>query len=446
MAQSTLNFTRATFPDDFTFGVATSAYQIEGADFGGCGPSHWDTFAATPGNVKNGENGAVACDHYHRYEADLDLIKAANLDHYRYSTSWARVMPDGVNINQAGLDFYDRLTDAILERGLRPMLTLHHWDMPAALADHGGWRNREIADQFASFAEAVIHRIGDRQWKVCTFNEPWCITWLSHFHGAHAPGLRDVRATARSIHHVMLAHGKAMMAMRAQGIEDLGIVLNFEVSKQASDSAVDIAATERHHAIYNECFLHPLFKGEYAPSVLEGIESHLPSGWQDDLVMLNDKPDWLGINYYTRKIIADDGSNVWPAIKELDGPLPKTEMGWEVSPDSFGRLLRWVRDTYTGDLPLYITENGMAGPDQLIDGTCDDPWRIDYLDSHIAAMKSAMDDGVPVCGYTAWSLMDNFEWALGYDKRFGIVHVDYDTLERTPKSSWHALQKALARP
>jgi beta-glucosidase len=417
MASSTLNFTRTDFPDDFTFGVATSAYQIEGAKYGGCGPSHWDTFAATPGNVKNGEDGSVACDHYHRYESDLDLIANANLDHYRFSVSWAR-----------------------------PMLTLHHWDMPAVLADHGGWQNREIADQFASLAEAVTHRIGDRQWKVATFNEPWCIAWLSHFHGAHAPGLRDVRATARTIHHVLLAHSKAMMAMRAAGVKDLGIVLNFEVGEPATDNDADMAATARYNAHYNECFLHPLFKGAYAPLVLEGIEQHLPEGWHDDLTMLADTPDWLGINYYTRKIIAHDGSDVWPAFKEVEGPLPKTEMGWEVSPDSFGWLLRWVRDTYTGDLPLYITENGMAGPDELKDGACNDPWRIDYLDSHVSAVKSAMDDGVPVKGYTAWSLMDNFEWALGYDKRFGIVHVDYDTLERTPKASWHALKDALKRP
>ena len=443
---SRFSFTRSDFADDFVFGVATSAYQIEGASFGGCGESHWDTFAATPGNVKNAENGAIACDHYHRFEEDLDLIAGANLDHYRFSVSWARVMPDGTTVNAEGLDFYDRLTDAILARGIKPMLTMHHWDMPSSLADLGGWRNRDITDRFAELTDHVTRRIGDRMWMSGTFNEPWCITWLSHFMGIHAPGLRDIRATARAIHHLLVSHTKAMDVMRANGLDNLGIYLNFEPAIPATDSDADKAAAARYHAHYNECFLHPLFKGSYAPGVLEGIEQHLPTGWEADMDAIGKSGlDWLGINNYTRTIVADDGSDVWPAMKTVEGPLPKTEMNWEVSPDSFGWLLSWIAETYTGDLPLYVTENGMAGPEQKQGAAVDDPWRIDYIDRHVAAMKDAMAKGAPVKGYTVWSLLDNYEWSLGYEKRFGIVHVDYDTLERTPKSCWYALRDTLDR-
>lgn len=439
-----LSFSRRSFADDFMFGVATSAYQIEGSSFGGCGPSHWDTFATTPGNTKNAEHGAIACDHYHRFEQDLDLIAAAGMDHYRFSVSWARVMPDGVTVNPEGLDFYDRLTDAMLERGIKPMLTMHHWDLPAALADLGGWRNPDVTGRFAELTNHVVGRIGSRMWASGTFNEPWCITWLSHFLGIHAPGLRDIRATSRAIHHLLVAHGRSIGVMRDHGMSNLGIYLNFEPAEPATDSAADKAAAARYHAQYNECFMYPLFKGHYPALVMEAIEPHLPDNWHDDMAAIQAPLDWLGINNYTRQIIAEDGSGVWPSMKSVEGPLPKTEMNWEISPDSFEWLLNWVSQQTNG-LPLYVTENGMAGPEIKADGLVDDPWRIDYLDQHIAAMRRAMDAGANVKGYTVWSLLDNYEWSLGYDKRFGIVHVDYDTLERTPKASWHALKSALAR-
>ena len=440
-----MNFSRKDFPSDFLFGVATSAHQIEGSSFGGCGVSHWDTFAATPGNTARAENGSIACDHYHRYEEDLDFIANANLDHYRFSVSWARVLPDGINLNQQGLDFYDQLTDAMVARGIKPMLTMHHWDMPATLADLGGWRNRDISDRFAEFTDHVTRRIGDRMFASGTFNEPWCITWLSHFMGLHAPGLRDIRATARAVHHVLLSHGKSVDVMRSNGVDNIGIYLNFEPTKPASDSDEDVAAAARYHAQYNDCFLSPLFKKQYPDLVLDAIEQHLPDNWQNDMDQIATPLDWVGINNYTRKIIADDGSGVWPSFKESETELPLTDMGWEVSPDTFGWLLEWVAETYTGALPLYVTENGMAGKDILDEGTVNDPWRVDYLNSHVAEMRGAMDKGVPIKGYTVWSLLDNYEWTLGYDKRFGIVHVDYQTLERTPKQSWHALKDALVR-
>ena len=441
----TFQFRRADFKTDFLFGVATSAYQIEGAAFGSAGPSHWDTFAATPGNTKNGEDGAIACDHYHRYEEDLDLIAGANLDAYRFSVSWARVMPDGHTVNPEGLDFYDRLTDAMLERGIKPMLTLHHWDLPAALADQGGWRNRAITDHFADFTGHVINRIGDRMFATGTFNEPWCIGWLSHFLGHHAPGLRDIRATARAMHHILVAHGKAVDVLRAAGQGNVGIYLNFEPAEPASRNDADADAALTYHAIYNEWFLGGLFKKAYPHRALKGLEPHLPAGWQDDMELIARPIDWLGVNNYTRKLIADDGSGVWPSLVEVPGPLPKTEMGWEISPDSFEWLLSWIAESHTGDLPLIVSENGMANHDVLLDGAVNDKARIDFLQAHVEAMQRVIANGVPVKGYTVWSLLDNYEWALGYGKRFGIVHIDYETLTRTPKASWHALKQALAR-
>lgn len=439
-----LDFSRKDFDDDFLFGVATSAHQIEGSSFGGCGMSHWDTFAGTKGNTARADNGSIACDHYHRFEEDLDLIANANFDHYRFSVSWARVMPDGKTVNPDGLDFYDRLTDAMLKRGIKPMLTLHHWEQPAALADLGGWRNPDISDRFAEFTDVITQRIGDRMWASGTFNEPWCITWLSHFMGIHAPGIRDIRATTRSIHHLLIAHGKSIDVMRSNGMDNLGIYLNFEPSQAATDSQADKLAAARYHAQYNQCFVEPLFKGTYPKLVLEAIEKHLPEKWQDDMALIQRPIDWLGINNYTRKIVRHDGSDIWPAFEEAPTELPLTEMGWEVSPNTFGWLLEWVTE-YTGNLPLFVTENGMAGPDAADNGTINDPWRIDYLNSHVTAMQGAIENGAPIKGYTVWSLLDNYEWSLGYDKRFGIVYVDYETLERTPKQSWYALQEVLSR-
>ncbi|MCR9122508.1 MAG: GH1 family beta-glucosidase [Phyllobacteriaceae bacterium] len=442
---SALNFRRVDFADDFLFGVATSAYQIEGSSFGGAGASHWDTFAATPGNTSNAEDGAIACDHYHRYEDDLDLIAGANLDAYRFSVSWARVMPDGRTVNGEGLDFYDRLTDAMLARGIKPMLTLHHWDMPATLADEGGWRNREIADRFADFTDHVIERIGDRMDATGTINEPWCVAWLSHFLGHHAPGLRDIRAAARAMHHVLLAHGKAVDVLRAAGQDNVGIYLNFEPAEPAGPGNAHAEAALTYHAIYNEWFLCALFKKDYPRRALEGLRPHLPDRWQDDMDQIARPLDWLGVNFYTRKLIGHDPAAAWPSVREEPGPLPKTDMGWEITPDSFEWLLGWIAESHTGDLPLIVSENGMAAPDEPVNGAVDDGPRIAYLQAHVDAMRRAIDKGVPIKGYTVWSLLDNYEWALGYGKRFGIVHVDYWTLKRTPKASWHALKEALAR-
>ena len=443
---------RSAFPDDFTFGVSTSAYQIEGHSFGGAGPTHWDTFAATPGNVVRAENGAVACDHYHRYEEDLDLIAGANLDAYRFSTSWARVLPEGRvsgGVNEAGLDFYDRLVDACLARGIQPWACLYHWELPAALADLGGWRNGDVSHWFAEFAELVMGRIGDRLHAAATFNEPWCIAWLSHFLGEHAPGLRDIRAATRAMHHVLVAHGRATQAMRGLGMDDLGVVMNFEYAEPASEAPQDVAAARLYDGIYNRWFLGGVFRGAYPADVLEGLAPHMPAGFEDDMAVIAEPVDWLGINYYTRKLIAHE-RGAWPHTREVEGPLPKTQMGWEIYPDGLHHFLTWAHRQYTagsraGGLPIYVTENGMAAPDDVARGEVADPHRIDYLAQHLEACRRAIAEGVPLKGYLTWSLLDNYEWSLGYEKRFGLVHVDFDTLERTPKASWHALREALMR-
>ena len=437
-------FRRSDFPAGFEFGVSTSAYQIEGHSFGGAGSTHWDTFAATPGNVVRAENGAVACDHYHRFGEDLDLIRDAGLDSYRFSTSWARVLPDGQTPNEEGLDFYERLVDGCLERGIKPYACLYHWELPSALADLGGWTNRDIAERFADFATLVMGRIGDRLAGAATFNEPWCIAWLSHFMGQHAPGLRDVRATARAMHHVLLAHGRGTQAMRVLGMSNLGVVMNFEYAQAVSESEADRAAAHLYDGIYNRWFLGGVFRREYPAEVVEGFGEHMPDGWQDDMATIAEPVDWFGVNYYTRKLIAHDETLPWPHSREVEGPLPKTQMDWEIYPDGLHHFLTWAHREYVGDRPIFVTENGMAAPDTARNGVCDDPARIDYLEQHFAAARRAIADGVPLAGYFVWSLLDNYEWALGYEKRFGMVHVDFDTLERTPKASFHALKDAIS--
>ncbi len=435
---------RSDFPAGFQFGAATSSYQIEGHSFGGAGKTHWDDFAATPGNVTRAENGNIGCDHYHLYEQDLDLVADAGFDCYRFSTSWARVMPEGRGAaNPEGLDFYDRLTDAMLERGLNPCATLYHWELPSPLADQGGWRNRDIAGWFADFTQIIMGRIGDRMYSVAPINEPWCVGWLSHFLGHHAPGLRDIRATARAMHHVLLAHGTAIQTMRGLGMENLGAVFNMEWATPVDDTQQAAGAAALYDGYYNRFFVEGVFKGRYPENVMQGLGPHMPDGWLDDFATITSKVDWCGINYYTRKVIAPvDGP--WPAHQEVEGPLPKTQMGWEIYPQGLRDFLVRTAQEYTGDLPLYVTENGMANDDQLIGGAVNDQARIAYLNSHLAAAKAAIEAGAPLKGYMIWSLMDNYEWALGYEKRFGLVHVDFDTLKRTPKASFQALKAALS--
>lgn len=438
-----MKYNRSDFPEGFLFGAATSSYQIEGHGFGGAGETHWDTFAATPGNVVRNEHGQIACDHYHRYEEDLDLIKAAGFDAYRFSTSWARVLPEGRGeVNQEGLDFYDRLTDAMLERGLKPCATLYHWELPSALADRGGWTNRDIASWFGDFTEVIMGRIGDRMHSVAPINEPWCVSFLSHFLGHHAPGKRDIRATARAMHHVLLAHGTAIQAMRGLGMDNLGGVFNCEWATPVDDSEEAQKAAALYDGYYNRFFLGGVFKKAYPDNVLEGLGPHLPKGWQDDFEVIGSKVDWCGINYYTRQVTAP-AEGAWPNLKGVEGPLPKTQMGWEIYPEGLTEFILRAWREYSGDIPILITENGMANADVIEGGSINDHERTDFFNQHWTAVKSAIDQGAPVEGYFVWSLLDNYEWSLGYEKRFGLVHVDFETQKRSPKGSYYAIQKAL---
>jgi beta-glucosidase len=438
------NFSRRDFPNDFIFGVATAAYQIEGSKFGNCGSSHWDTWSETPGNVHNSDNGSIACDHYNRFYDDLDIIKSGGFDSYRFSTSWSRVMPDGKSVNSEGLDFYDRLVDGMIARGLKPNLTLYHWELPSYLADIGGWTNRDIAERFAEFTGVIINRIGDRVNHTATLNEPWCVAWLSYFLGGHAPGIRDIRAAVRAMHHVMLAHGKAIEVLKSHGQSNLGIVLNLGHGEPASNTEADINATKTFDAIHTRWFMDSLFKGNYPKDMLSKVEKYMPENFESDMKLISSPIDWLGVNYYTRGVIKAAPNEPWPHFEEEEGALPKTQMGWEIYPEGLELLLKRIYNDYTNEIPIMITENGMANEDVVSNDICDDPIRVKYFEDHLQAVIRCIAHGVPVKGFFGWSLLDNYEWAYGYEKRFGLVHVDYKTQKRTPKASFKAFQKAIS--
>lgn len=433
-------FSDLQFPADFVFGVATAAYQIEGAVLeDGRGASIWDTFSHTPGRVLNGDTGDVACDHYHRWASDLDLTASLGVDAYRFSIAWSRLFPSGRGqLNQRGLAFYDRLIDGCLERGLQAFPTLYHWDLPQALADKGGWKNRTTADAFAHYAETVMHHFGDRVNAVTTFNEPWCSSILSHLYGIHAPGEKNLDSALAVLHGQHVAHGLAVQAMRASREKlPLGIVLNLQSLYPATDSDRDREACQRHETFHNGLFLDPLFNGEYPAEAVKHLGDRLPEGWQEEMKNIAQPLDYWGLNYYTPFHVTDAGGKnpEYPATAQLDKPsVVRTDIGWEVDGNSFKDLLISINSRY--DLPpCYITENGAAYNHDAINGKIADQPRIDYLQQHLSALQEAMQSGVDIKGYFAWSLMDNFEWAEGYAMRFGLVHVDYSTQKRTLKDS-----------
>jgi beta-glucosidase len=421
------------FPPDFVWGVATSSFQIEGAAHeDGKGESIWDRFCRVPGAIADGSHGDLACDHVHRLEADLDLIAGLGVDAYRFSVSWPRVQPDGRGaFNEAGLAFYERLVDGLLARGIRPYLTLNHWDLPQALQDAGGWAARETVHHFVAYARHVAARMGDRVMAIPTHNEPWVIAVLGHESGIFAPGIKS-RATAMQVaHHLLLSHGLAVQALRADGCRArLGIVLNLSPIGPASDSPEDAAAAWLEDGRSVRWYMDPLFKGEYPADVWQHLGGDVPQVEPGDAVAIATPMDFLGINYYTRGVVSASGA--WSA--QTSGK-PLTDMGWEVVPEGLTELLTRMHRDWSLP-PLYVMENGAAFQDTLVDGRVHDADRTAYIASHIAAVADAMDRGVPMAGYMVWSLMDNFEWASGYAKRFGIVHVDYATLQRTPKDSY----------
>lgn len=430
------------FPPDFVWGVATSSYQIEGATTtDGRGPSIWDTFSATPGMVAGGGTGEVACDHYRRWGHDIDLMARLGIGAYRFSVAWPRVIPQGTGaVEQRGLDFYDRLVDALLERGITPYATLYHWDLPQPLQDAGGWPERDIVDAFVAYADAVTARLGDRVAAYATLNEPWCSAFLGYSVGQHAPGLTDPALGLQAAHHLLLAHGSALEVMRANApAAKHGIVLNLIPAYPASEAPEDAAAARRFDGFFNRWYLDPILRGRYPEDVWEGYGDIVPEVRDGDLARIAAPIDFLGVNYYSRAVMAHDPSAPWPGFRQLPFDTPPTDMGWEVYPQGLTDLLLRVQRDYAPP-PLYVTENGAAYPDILVDGAVDDTLRVAYFEQHIAALDAAILQGVDVRGYFAWSLMDNFEWQHGYGMRFGLVHVDYETQVRTPKRSaaWYA--------
>ncbi len=428
-----------TFPDGFLWGSATAAYQVEGSSMAdGAGMSIWDRFARTPGRIRDGDTGDVACDQYRLYRQDVALMRELGLKAYRFSVSWSRVLPQGTGApNPAGLDYYERLVDALLENGIQPLVTLYHWDLPAALDDRGGWLNPDIASCFADYASLLYRRLDGRVKSWATINEPWVITDGGYLHGALAPGHSSAFEAPIASHNVLRAHGAAVKAYRAEGRGQIGLVVNLEPKYPASQSPADLAATARADAYMNRQYLDPVFLRRYPDEMAEIFGEAWPKWPAEDFELIAQPIDWLGVNYYTRNVTRYD-ENQWP-LKA--GPVRQkratyTETGWEVIAQSLTDTLVWVKDRY-GAIPLYVTENGAAffDPPTASDGRVHDPLRTDYLRGHLRAARAAIAEGVDLRGYMVWSLLDNLEWSLGFSKRFGIVHVDFETQERTPKDS-----------
>lgn len=434
MPQANITSMNATaFPPDFLWGVATAAFQIEGAaKIDGKGPSIWDAFCEQPGVIADASNGFIACDHYNRWQDDLELMAGLGVDMYRFSISWPRVQPLGSGEwNGKGLDFYDQLVDALLVRNIQPSVTLNHWDLPNKLQQMGGWANRDTVHRFVEYAQGIARRIGDRVRAFTTHNEPWVTSYLGHETGIFAPGIKHPGIAAQVSHHLLLSHGLTLQALRAEAGHQakLGIVLNLAPIHPATDTPEDVAKAHLEDGRLLRWYLDPIFKGAYPQDVLDFLGADAPQMQANDLADIQQPLDFLGVNYYSRSVVSAKG--VWD-VKQSG--LPLTDMQWEVYPQGLTELLLRLHKDYPIP-PIVITENGAAFPDQLTEGRVHDEQRTRYLQQHIAAVANAIAQGVPMAGYMVWSLMDNFEWASGYAKRFGIVHVDYETQKRTLKDS-----------
>ncbi|MBM9504373.1 GH1 family beta-glucosidase [Actinacidiphila acididurans] len=440
------------FPRGFRFGAATAAYQIEGATReDGRGVSIWDTFSRTPGATAEGSTGDIACDHYHRYQEDVALLGELGADTYRFSIAWPRILPTGTGaVNPAGLDFYDRLVDELLAAGIEPAPTLYHWDLPQPLEDVGGWRVRDTAEAFAEYAAVVAERLADRAGRWMTLNEPFCTAFVGHAIGRHAPGTREGNGALAVVHHLLVGHGLAVDALRAAGAREVGIALNPDRLLPATDSRADAEAVARAEILHNRCWFDPIFLGRYPDGEQEiwGDISDFAFRRDGDLELASRPLDFCGVNYYRPITVADaPWRETDPALRTAvdiraeetwgDDTARRTTMGWPVVPSTFRDLLVDLTRRYPGLPPIVITENGSSEADIAeADGTVHDTDRVNYLRDHLDALAQAIAEGVDVRAYYVWSLLDNFEWAFGYDRRFGIVRVDYDTLKRTPKDSY----------
>jgi beta-glucosidase len=439
------------FPDHFLFGAATSAYQIEGAaQEDGRGPSIWDTFCRIPGKVIHGDTGDIACDHYHRVDADLDLIAELGLDSYRFSIAWPRIIPSGRGVpSQKGLDFYRRLVDGLHERGITPMATLYHWDLPQPLQDAGGWAVRDTADRFTDYAQIVLDQLGPDVPLWVTMNEPFCPAMVGYLQGRHAPGLTELGTALRASHHLLLAHGRALELARAAAPDvQVGITLNLSDVTPASDDDADVAAAARLDGHENRWYLDPLFARGYPADMIAWYDRSADTDFirDGDLATIAARTDFLGVNYYETKTVAHDSAEPYHQACELRYTgRDATAGGLDPRPTALGRILRRVHDHYTTQ-PLYITENGAAYHDYADpEGQVRDTERVAYLKDHFTEAAAAIAAGIDVRGYFVWSLFDNLEWADGYSRRFGIVHVDYPTQTRTPKASARWYQHLIAQ-
>jgi beta-glucosidase len=427
-----------SFPEGFLWGASTSAYQIEGSPLAdGAGPSIWHRFSHTPGMVHDGETGDVACDHYRRWEGDVQLMRELGLNAYRFSISWSRVLPEGRGrVNSKGLDFYSRLVDGLLTAGIQPLPTLYHWDLPAALEDLGGWLNPEIADWFGEYAQVMFRALDDRVELWATLNEPWVVTDGGYLHGALAPGHRSLFEPPLASHNLLRSHAAAVATYRAEGQHAIGLVVNIEPKVPASDDPLDVAAAARADAYMNRQYLDAVLLGRYPEELAAIFGEAWPSFRDADLDAIHQPIDFLGLNYYTRAVTRHDPDQLplqTAVVRQRRHAY--TETGWEVYPQGLADTLLWLRQRY-GDRPIYITENGAAFYDPpSVNTHHDDPLRVDYMRQHLRAAAAARAAGIDLRGYFAWSLLDNFEWSLGFSKRFGIVHVDYETQRRTPKAS-----------
>ncbi|TMQ62953.1 MAG: beta-glucosidase [Candidatus Eisenbacteria bacterium] len=438
---------QTTFPQGFLWGAATSAYQIEGSPLAdGAGPSIWHRFSHTPGRTHLGQTGDVACDHYRRWAEDVELMHGLGLGAYRLSLSWSRLLPEGRGaVNPKGLDFYSRLVDRLLERRIQPMVTLYHWDLPAALDDRGGWLNRDVVDWFADYARVAFEALGDRVTLWATINEPWVITDAGYLFGVNAPGHRNLFEAPIAFHHLLRAHAAAVRAYRANGRGKIGLVVNLEPKVPASDRPEDVAAAARDDRYNNLYHLDPVFFGRYP----DGMQDVFGEGWPafapEDVARIREPIDFVGVNYYTQRVVRHDAkAPLGFSSQSVPGALTM-ETGWQVVPAGLTRALLWVGERY-GKVPVYVTENGaaFADPARAPEGRLDDPLRVRYYRDHLLAVRDAIQQGVDVRGYFAWSLLDNFEWSRGYSLRFGLVHVDFDTQRRTVKASGNYYREVIA--
>jgi len=436
------------FPKDMKWGTATAAYQVEGAAFeDGRGLSIWDTFSHTPGKIKNGDNGDIACDSYHRLDEDVLSMKDLGIDVYRFSISWPRIYPSGTGkFNEKGLAFYQRLVDKLIENGIEPMCTLYHWDLPQSLQDRGGWEKRETVDAFVRYAETIFKALNGKVKYWITMNEPWCISFLSNYYGVHAPGNRDLQVAVDVSHHVLLAHGKAVKRFRELKISGkIGYAPNTTWKEPFSNRQEDVDACLREIGLHIEWFLDPVFKGEYPQFLVnwlrdKGAVLNIQKG---DLEAIRQPIDFLGVNYYTGNIGRYKENDGLLDIEYIDMGEERTDINWTIYPNGLYKVLMYISNRY-GQIPIFITENGACYNDEPEKERVKDHRRIKYINQHLTAIKRAIDSGVNIQGYLVWSLLDNFEWAEGYTKRFGIVHVDFVTLKRTKKDSFYWYKKLIS--